>query len=161
MPNIPSALREKVLASTHSKALDRYKQDPSGALLLLGYGFAQWIRTDPGFDLGADIGRPPFFKQLELDDDAKTVPMLNDYAFILAESARNASDRSARLKAAARLLEMTIAMAPERGVAFLNLADVYWDLEQHDRAREPYRKYVTLVQRTGKQPTQRALARTK
>jgi hypothetical protein len=158
---LPPASREKIMRAAHRKALELYKQDPARALGLLGYGISQWLNHDSNSDLDANVGHPPFIKYLQADSDPETAPMLNDYAYILAQSAGGASDRGLRLKSAAVLLETTIRLAPARDVAYLNLGDVTWELGKRDKARPLYRKYLKLIGSGSKEPPQRVLMRTR
>lgn len=67
----------------------------------------------------------------------------NDLAFLL--------EQSGYYQEAAVLLEHIIRKHPDRTVAYLNLADAYWSLQQKEQAREAYSLYQTKMTRAGKQ----------
>ncbi|MCD0472301.1 type IV pilus biogenesis/stability protein PilW [Flavobacterium sp. JAS] len=48
------------------------------------------------------------------------------------------------------LLKIIIKKEPSRIVAYLNIADGYWDMEQFERAKESYKKYDSLIRESGK-----------
>ncbi len=50
---------------------------------------------------------------------------------------------------AIEVLEQLIKIAPKRIVAYLNLADAYWEIEDKDKAIENYNKYVELMKEKG------------
>ena len=65
------------------------------------------------------------------------VPLVNDYAFYLAERGDPARARP--------LLEAVVKAAADRWVAHLNLADVLWALSERDKARQHYAQYAAHV----------------
>lgn len=78
--------------------------------------------------------------------------MVNDYAFFLAESGK--TDK------AEPLLSQVIKAAPDRAVAYLNLADVQWGLGKKEEAKPNYRKYLELLGNNRSVAPQRVLDRT-
>lgn len=48
------------------------------------------------------------------------------------------------------LLKIILKKEPSRVVAYLNLADARWDMEQFESARESYKKYESLMRESGK-----------
>jgi tetratricopeptide (TPR) repeat protein len=77
-----------------------------------------------------------------IEKTPKHLGMLNDLAFFLGENGD--------LDEAIEELNTVIREAPEREVAYLNLADVLW-AKEHDTAKYLYRQYVDLM--TKKQKT--------
>ncbi|MDM1553099.1 tetratricopeptide repeat protein [Chryseobacterium indologenes] len=48
-------------------------------------------------------------------------------------------------KAAIELLKQIISKFPNRAVAYLNLADSYWNIGEKDNGKEYYKKYISLL----------------
>ncbi|WP_267404179.1 MULTISPECIES: tetratricopeptide repeat protein [unclassified Chryseobacterium] len=48
------------------------------------------------------------------------------------------------------MFEKIIEKFPERVVAYLNIADTYWELEDKDAAKENYKKYIALMKSQNK-----------
>ncbi|WP_081894876.1 tetratricopeptide repeat protein [Burkholderia paludis] len=69
------------------------------------------------------------------------ISSLNDYAYALQLVKRNGE--------AVSILETVLSVAPNRAVAWLNIADSYWDLGDSQKARPAYKKYVDLMTRSG------------
>lgn len=61
----------------------------------------------------------------------------NNQAYALQQIGENYSSHA--------LLEEIIKKAPERVVTYLNLADSYWNLNDKNKAKEKYQKYVSLM----------------
>jgi len=76
---------------------------------------------------------------------------INEAGFVLA--------RAGDLDRAEQLLEPLVARVPERTVAHLNLADVYWELGDLTRARREYQTYTTRRHREGRRVPARAVRR--
>jgi hypothetical protein len=148
---LAKSVRAQVLAAAHKQALLVYKADPRRALRLLGYGICQWSETY--VDEPALAATPPLFENLLLVEEPTAVAALNDYAFILANQTTGNAAKSASL------LRSVLTVDPKRTVAYLNLADVLWDLGKKDEAREQYRRYRELASREGKDIPPRALQR--
>lgn len=68
--------------------------------------------------------------------------ILNDYGFFLAEAGLP--------ERAAAVLQAVVARAPDRAVAYLNLADAEHAQGQTQAAREHYRRYADLMGEAGK-----------
>lgn len=58
--------------------------------------------------------------------------------------------RAHGLEQATLILEKVATMAPSRAVAFLNLADCYWDSGQTKGAQSCYRTYIRLMEQQKK-----------
>ncbi|MCA8116965.1 tetratricopeptide repeat protein [Burkholderia cepacia] len=69
------------------------------------------------------------------------ISSLNDYAYALQLVKRNGE--------AVSVLETVLSVAPNRAVAWLNIADSYWDMGDSQKARPAYKKYVDLMTRSG------------
>ncbi len=54
-------------------------------------------------------------------------------------------EKSGNYQEAVDLLESITQQFPNRVVAYLNLADAYWGLDNEEKAKENYRKYVSLM----------------
>lgn len=46
---------------------------------------------------------------------------------------------------AKKILYHILAQSPYRAVAWLNIGDVYWDLDDKNKAKEAYQKYISLM----------------
>jgi tetratricopeptide (TPR) repeat protein len=68
---------------------------------------------------------------------SRQVRYVNDYGFFL--------QRAGASKDAVKILEKVVRVAPERTVAWLNLADAYWDSKHTDEAKAAYRRYLKLL----------------
>ncbi|HDR9766404.1 TPA: tetratricopeptide repeat protein [Burkholderia cepacia ATCC 25416] len=69
------------------------------------------------------------------------ISSLNDYAYALQLVQRNDE--------AVSILRTVLSVAPNRAVAWLNIADSYWDMGDSQKARPAYKKYVDLMTRSG------------
>lgn len=81
------------------------------------------------------------------------IPAINDYAFMLQSVKRDAD--------ALPLLKIVTQKDPARTVAWLNLADAYWQAKDIANARQSYARYISLmngINRTNMIPS-RALER--
>jgi hypothetical protein len=145
-----AGFRKKILTLAHQQALSIYKAHPDSALAILGYGIAHYLRQTPRTDSSMLEADPPFFQYLQSDQDPVTVPMLNDYAYILSKTATHPETRDTILSKAAVLLERVIALEPKRDAAYLNLGDALWDLARQADAKVKYGKYVELARKKGK-----------
>ena len=72
----------------------------------------------------------------------KNIGIYNDIAFYLAQSQN--------YPAAIFILRTVIQRSPDRVVAYLNLADAYWDSNQKTDAHRFYRKYLATMNKSGK-----------
>lgn len=73
----------------------------------------------------------------------ENIGMLNDYAFY--------AEKYGQPIPAIIILNGIINRDPERVVAYLNLADAYWDINSFDSARTKYKKYIELMKKEGKE----------
>jgi tetratricopeptide (TPR) repeat protein len=79
---------------------------------------------------------------LAYDDGEKVIiPSINDYAFALQEVGE--------ITAALSLLKVVINHQPDRAIAWLNIADAYWSVNDHNEARRCYRQYTRLMAAAG------------
>lgn len=82
-------------------------------------------------------------KYLEDNSSAfDNLDLINDKAFYLEQMNFN--------KASAFILDKIIAKNPDRVVAWLNLADVYWKLNKKSESKKKYLKYSELMKSQGK-----------
>jgi hypothetical protein len=79
--------------------------------------------------------------KMEPSLDPHVTEALNDLGFFLSEAGLN--DR------AVPVLRRVVARAPDRTVAYLNLADAEYTLGDAETARGHYRQYLTLMERAG------------
>jgi tetratricopeptide (TPR) repeat protein len=115
------------LEQDHQQALRAYKaHQPAKAASLLEDDFALPVlgQTDPS------------------GTDPKVTAMLNDYGFFLTEAGKH--------EQAVVVLQRVLARAPNRAVAYLNLADAEYARGDRTGARGHYRRYATLMQEVGK-----------
>lgn len=67
---------------------------------------------------------------------------INNYAFFLQSAGQP--------EAAIKLLKNLVSLKPRRTVAWLNLADAYWDARQFNNARSCYAKYKKIMEESKK-----------
>jgi tetratricopeptide (TPR) repeat protein len=132
------------LLLSHQKALLTYKKNVKTAISYLNYGFAQY--TDgygPSGYIDGTVTKADF---VAADYDsypegrlslAVYVDILNNYGYFLSLDGRN--------KDAKLILTNVIKLVPDRTVAYLNLADVEWTLDQRTVAKGHYKQYVKLL----------------
>lgn len=94
------------------------------------------------YDTLAVLSHPFVFANLPLFEK-KNVTQLNNLGFYCQKLHLNEN--------AIYILENVILLDPNRTVAYLNLADSYWDLSDTAKAKELYGKYVALMRACGKQ----------
>lgn len=98
--------------------------------------------------LYTDLSKYPIlsysFNETELLDFKKkfalsqyNIDNYNNIAFILSKNGNQ--------KVAIILLKQIVDKFPQRTVAYLNLADSYWAINNHDSAKENYKKYIVLM----------------
>ena len=73
---------------------------------------------------------------------SSTLPLFNDYGYFLEQANRSLE--------AIPVLEKVVAFAPERTPAYLNLGDAYAKAGETEKAKVNYRKYVDLMEKSGK-----------
>ena len=76
-------------------------------------------------------------------DNNKDVSMTNDIAFFL-ELTKNYNE-------SIYLLEKILEKFPNRTVAYLNLGDAYWGLDDKTKAKEAYQTYIKQMKENGKE----------
>ncbi|HDR9481190.1 TPA: tetratricopeptide repeat protein [Burkholderia aenigmatica] len=69
------------------------------------------------------------------------ISVLNDYAYALQLNNQN--------EEAITILRAVLSAAPNRAVAWLNIADSYWSQGDFEKGRAAYRKYVSLMTSAG------------
>lgn len=73
----------------------------------------------------------------------KTLLIYNDIAYYLQKSGAN--------KESAYILEKILEKFPNRTVAYLNLGDAYWGLEDKVKAQKAYQTYIKQMKENGKE----------
>lgn len=128
------------LARSHGLALDLYRGGDAAAAcstmaVVVDSACSFWSDFEwpcgYGSAAGYAAGRAAEF--LPREDYAE---MINDYGFFLLEAGHP--------ERASVMLEGVIAVAPDRAVAYLNLADALWALGRFDEARPLYGEYLRL-----------------
>ncbi|WP_299313588.1 tetratricopeptide repeat protein [uncultured Aquimarina sp.] len=76
--------------------------------------------------------------------DKQNVIKLNDIAYFLEQT--NKGDHLAIY-----ILEKVISEFPNRTVAYINLGDAYWGLEEKEKAKEAYKTYIEQMKTNGKE----------
>ncbi len=71
----------------------------------------------------------------------KNVRHFNDIAYYL--------EQSCNYKEAIKILDAIIIKFPHRTVAYINLGDAYWELDNKSEAKKAYREYVDLMKSNG------------
>lgn len=74
----------------------------------------------------------------------ENVALYNDLAYYLQKNPKE--DIYAKY-----ILEEVIRKFPKRTVAYINLGDTYWDLQEYESAKESYGVYVQLMKEAGKE----------
>ena len=74
--------------------------------------------------------------------DQKNVSIYNDIAFYLGEGHNYNSSLY--------ILKKIIKIYPNRIVAYLNIADVYWEIGNKDHAKVYYQEYISRMDKIGK-----------
>jgi len=72
------------------------------------------------------------------------ITQYNDLAYYLQQT--RSEDLNAQY-----ILKKVIEENPKRSVAYINLGDAYWDLQEYDMAKESYGVYVQLMKEAGKE----------
>ena len=65
------------------------------------------------------------------------IPLMNDKAYYL--------EQIRAYKEAIYILKKVISKKPDRAVAYLNIADVYWENNEKEKAKKSYKKYINLI----------------
>ncbi len=74
---------------------------------------------------------------------SNTLRQYNDIAYYL--------EQGESFKESLYILQKIIEEFPNRTVAYINLGDAYWGLDNKDKAKEAYEKYILLMKSNGKQ----------
>ncbi|HEX8575911.1 MAG TPA: hypothetical protein VF677_06415 [Flavobacterium sp.] len=74
----------------------------------------------------------------------ENVGKYNDLGYYLQQT--KTEDGKAQL-----ILEEVVKKFPDRTVAYINLADSYWDVKSYDEAKTSYNKYIDLMKKSGKE----------
>lgn len=122
------AERNKKLLFAHKEALKQFKAGKSpieSAHLLEKNGIESIIEAKPE-DMTVDV----------------YANILNDYAFFLQEAGKD------KFKVI-NILQQVIKVSPERAVAYLNIGDAYYEINQ-EVAKAYYRKYVDIMNKNKK-----------
>ncbi len=113
-----------------------------------GFQEEKEIVEKPYYTLATELYNEGKFNYLKLITDkfvlnklnilnSESVANLNNIAFY-AQKAGSHSE-------AVYILEKVIEKEPKRAVAYLNIGDSYWQLEDHSQAKENYNKYIRLM----------------
>lgn len=70
------------------------------------------------------------------------IAIYNDIAFYLLETGQ--------LQFSLELINEILKINPSRVVAWLNLADTYWQLDEKNKAKKSYQKYIELMKSQNK-----------
>lgn len=135
-------LPKPILKLSNEKALWEYKnKNIKNACKILEYGIEQYSRT--WFDGNLENITSEEINNKNITSNPNIVlsvedflTLFNNYAFFLSELGDNE-------KAKSYLLQI-IEINPNRTAAYLNLADVEWNLDNHKSAIEYYKKYIEL-----------------
>lgn len=73
----------------------------------------------------------------------KNLSNYNDFAYFL--------EQSKAYKESAYLLEKILEKFPNRTVAYLNLGDAYWGLDNKEKAKQAYQTYIRQMKEKGKE----------
>ncbi|MFZ5816370.1 MAG: tetratricopeptide repeat protein [Bacillota bacterium] len=140
----------QILLLAYATSLERYRAgDPALALKTLQYGVSQYNAVYGGL---LEPTQPGMGQPVEnLIPVAERIPIANDLAFFLAENGRPAE--------ALPILQQVVALAPDRAVAYLNLADVAWELGRKEEAKVHYQRYLDLLGADGAKAPERVRQR--
>ncbi|MCW3808113.1 tetratricopeptide repeat protein [Plebeiibacterium marinum] len=83
-----------------------------------------------------------------IEVDNSTVQKYNDIAYYIV-SIPNCNEEL--LQEGISLLLRIVKTYPERTVAYINLGDAYWELNENTKAKEAYNKYIELMKANGKE----------
>lgn len=93
---------------------------------------------------GDPLNKKRFYEYLEYSPEVLVEPSgLNDKAYYL--------EQAGIYEEAAFILEKVIEKFPDRIVAYINLGDSYWGLEEKEKAKEAYQTYISLMKKSGKE----------
>lgn len=101
--------------------------------------FREYIKNNKNFDV--DESRIDWYIN-RYNIDQKNVSIYNDIAFYLGEGHNYNSSLY--------ILKKIIKIYPDRVVAYLNIADVYWEIGNKDHAKVYYQEYISRMGKIGK-----------
>lgn len=101
--------------------------------------FREYIKNNKNFDV--DESRIDWYIN-RYNIDQKNVSIYNDIAFYLGEGHNYNSSLY--------ILKKIIKIYPNRIVAYLNIADVYWEIGNKDHAKVYYQEYISRMDKIGK-----------
>ena len=101
--------------------------------------FREYIKNNKNFDV--DESRIDWYIN-RYNIDQKNVSIYNDIAFYLGEGHNYNSSLY--------ILKKIIKIYPNRIVAYLNIADVYWEIGNKDHAKVYYQEYISRMCKIGK-----------
>lgn len=101
--------------------------------------FREYIKNNKNFDV--DESRIDWYIN-RYNIDQKNVSIYNDIAFYLGEGHNYNSSLY--------ILKKIIKIYPNRIVAYLNIADVYWEIGNKDHAKVYYQEYISRMGKIGK-----------
>lgn len=84
-----------------------------------------------------------YLSSIEICDS--TITIFNDLAFFIVNQSIENGELSDRLNAAVIILESILYYFPERTVAYINLGDAYWELNEYDKAKQSKLIVLTLI----------------
>ena len=125
--------RESILMTNNKKCYTVYMVDNS----LIE--FREYIKNNKNFDVNES--RIDWYIN-RYNIDQKNVSIYNDIAFYLGEGHNYNSSLY--------ILKKIIKIHPNRIVAYLNIADVYWEIGNKDHAKVYYQEYISRMGRIGK-----------
>lgn len=140
------AVPQLAIEKAHEYALQKHRDgDLHTAVRILKWGIDKYLEVQAFGPLSVEhltslrhlTEKPAGYGGAYRIELPRFAEILNDYAFLLAESG-NLADAAAYLR---KVLEL----APQRAVAYINLADACWLLGEQDEARQHYARYLSLL----------------
>lgn len=133
------------LVEIHASALASYKRgDVSGAYeqldsFFLSHDYVEYESGLSGQEYAEILNDYAFFMEKYYEEQANQFCRTHD-----ATAKDFLIFRSSILENAKRILTFVTQLQPERSVAYLNLADVLYELDRDDEAEQNYMKYASL-----------------
>jgi len=118
-----SVFYNKKFNQTYNQYLQEYKDGKKD--LILKYGLIETIE---------------YFQYVPLTNE--NLVKFNDIAFFLCEAKK--------YQESIDILEIILRSHPNRTVAYINLGDAYWGIEEKEFAKQAYQKYIELMKASGK-----------
>lgn len=109
------------------------------------------IIANQHYESPCEVGKGIFLQKIKKVSDSSLLEFLTDYTYATYETdaMNNKAFYLMDLKdqrAAILLLNKIIEAKPDRVVAYLNIADCYWELKDKSKAVDNYKKYYNLMQ---------------